>query len=69
MATIELELSDELEARLKRAADRNAVSPSDMAKFILAQQLTREKSTDWMGLIQKGREVLAFLMHEAKKEG
>ena len=67
MATIEIDLSEELEARLKRVADRNAISPPDMAKFILAEQLAREKTIDWMGLINRGREALARILQEAKK--
>lgn len=67
MAIIEIDLSDELEARLKRVADRNAISPPDMAKYILAEQLAREKTIDWMGLINRGREALARILQEAKK--
>ncbi len=67
MAIIEIDLSDELEARLKRVADRSAISPPDMAKFILAEQLAREKTIDWMRLINRGRETLARILQEAKK--
>jgi len=67
MATIELELSDELEARLKRVAARSAVSLPEMAKFILAEQLAREKTIDWMGLVAAGREAVARILQEAKK--
>lgn len=67
MAKIEIDLSEELEARLKRVADRSAISPSDMAKFILAEQLAREKTIDWMGLVAAGREAVAKILQEAKK--
>lgn len=68
MATrLEIELSDELEARLTKVADRVALSPPEVAKMLLAEQLAREKSIDWMGLIQRGREALARIMEEAKK--
>ena len=67
MPIIEIDLSDELEARLKRVDDRNAVSVTDMAKYILAHQLAGEKTINWMGLIQKGREALARFMQETKK--
>jgi len=64
---LEIELSDELEARLTKVADRVALSPPEVAKMLLAEQLAREKSIDWMGLIQRGREALARIMEEAKK--
>lgn len=68
MATrLEIELSDELEARLTKVADRVALSPPEVAKMLLAEQLAREKSIDWMGLINRGREALARIMEEAKK--
>lgn len=67
MVKIEIELSDELEARLDRVVDRVALSAPEVAKMILAEQLAREKSIDWMGLIKRGREALARIMEEAKK--
>ena len=70
MAIIEIDLSDELEARLKRVADRSAVSLPEMAKYILAEQLAREKTIDWMRLVAAGRESLARIariLQEAKK--
>ncbi|GAI93864.1 unnamed protein product [marine sediment metagenome] len=66
---LEIELSDELQARLERVANRVALAPAETAKMLLAEQLAKEKTIDLMGLIQRGREVLARLMQEAKKEG
>lgn len=68
MATIEIELTQELQARLERIASKTALSPSEVAKFILAQELAREKSIDWMALINRGREFLARIIREARKE-
>ncbi len=65
---IEIELSDELLERLERIASKTALSLPEVAKFILAQELAREKSIDWMGLINRGREFLARLMRESGKE-
>ena len=67
MATkIELELSDELQARLEKVATHMALSSSEAAKFILAQHLTSERSFDLMELINKGREVVTRIMQETK---
>ncbi len=65
---LEIELGGELFERLERIAGKTALSPSEVAKFILAQELAREKSIDWMGLINRGREFLARLMRESGKE-
>ena len=67
MPIIEIDLSDELGARLEKVANRRAVSATEMAKYILAHQLAGEKTIDWVGLIQKGREALACFMQETKK--
>jgi len=67
MATkIELELSDELQARLEKVATHMALSSSEAAKFILAQRLTSEKSFDLMELINKGRDVVTRIMQETR---
>ena len=68
MAKIELELGDELSERLKRVADKVALSPSETAKMLLAQQLASERKIDWLALINRGREFFARLMREAGKE-
>ncbi len=65
---IEIELGDELSQRLEKVASKTGLSPSEVAKFILAQELAREKSIDWMGLINRGREFLAHLMRGSGKE-
>ena len=65
---IEIELGDELSERLERIASKTALSLEEVAKFILAQELAREKSIDWVGLINRGREFLARLMRESGKE-
>ncbi len=65
MAKIEIELSDELEARLNEVANRMALSPLETAKIILAEKLVKERSIDWIGLLNKA---LAKIMPEAKKE-
>ncbi|MBA7700429.1 hypothetical protein ES703_109143 [subsurface metagenome] len=64
---IELELSDELYARLKRVADKTALPPGEVAKFILAHELAREKTIDWMWLINKGREFLGRIIRESRE--
>jgi len=64
---IELELSDELYTRLERVADKTALPPGEVAKFILAHELAREKTIDWMWLINKGREFIARIIQEARK--
>ena len=65
---IELELGDELSERLEKNASKVALSPSEMAKFIIAQALAQEKSIDWLALISKGREFLARLIPETRKK-
>lgn len=65
---IEIELGDELSQRLEKVASKTGLSLEEVAKFILAQELAREKSIDWMGLINRGREFLARLMRESGKE-
>jgi len=65
---IELELGDELSERLKRVADKVALSPPETAKMLLAYQLASERRIDWIGLINKGREFIARIMREAGKE-
>ena len=67
MAKIELELGDELSERLKRVADKVALSPSETAKMLLAQQLASERKIDWLALINRGREFLARLIQEARQ--
>ena len=62
MAKIEIELNDELEARLKRVADKVALTPAETAKLLLAQQLASERSIDWVALINKAREVFSRLI-------
>jgi len=68
MAKIELELGDELSERLKRVADKVALSPPETAKMLLAQQLASERKIDWLALINRGREFFARIMREAGKE-
>jgi len=65
---IEIELGNELSERLEKVASKTGLSPPEVAKFILAQELAREKSIDWMGLINRGRDFLARLMRESGKE-
>ncbi len=65
---IELDLGDELSERLKRVADKVALSPSETAKMLLAHQLATERRIDWPALINKGREFIARIMREAGKE-
>ncbi|MBA7636178.1 hypothetical protein ES703_43793 [subsurface metagenome] len=67
MPRIEIELSDELHAKLETVASKMALAPSEMAKFILADGLAREKLIDWLSLINKGREALARITQQAKK--
>ncbi|MBA7703873.1 hypothetical protein ES703_112670 [subsurface metagenome] len=67
MAKIELELGDELSERLKRVADKVALSPSETAKMLLAQQLASERKIDWLALINRGREFLARIIQEARQ--
>jgi len=67
MAKIELELGDELSERLKRVADKVALSPSETAKMLLAQQLAGERKIDWLALINKGREFLARIIRESRE--
>jgi len=66
MPKVEIELNDELHAKLESIASKMALAPSEMAKFILAQQLAA-KSIDWLALINRGREVLARITQQAKK--
>ncbi|GAJ23148.1 unnamed protein product [marine sediment metagenome] len=67
MAKIELELGDELSERLRRVADKVALSPSETAKMLLAQQLASERKIDWLALINRGREFLARIIQEARQ--
>lgn len=62
MAKIEVDLSEELEARLKKIADTNAVSLPEMAKYILVHQLSEQREIDWGELISKGRQLLRRLI-------
>lgn len=64
MAKLELELGDELSERLERAASKMGLSPSEAAKFILAQALASERSII-DELFDKGREFFVNLI--AKK--
>ena len=66
MPKVEIDLNDELHTKLETVASKMALSPSEMAKFILAQQLA-DKSIDWMALVNKARAVLARMTQEAKK--
>jgi RecA-family ATPase len=68
MAKIELELGDELFERLEEVAKKTALSPAEMAKFIIAEALARGKTIDWMALLKKGREFLANLIQQSRKE-
>jgi len=68
MAKIELELGDELSERLEEAAKKVALSPAEMAKFIIAEALARGKTIDWAALLNKGREFLANLIQQSRKE-
>ena len=68
MAKIELELGDELYQRLEEVAKKTALSPAETAKFIIAEALARGKAIDWMALLKKGREFVAWLIQEVKKE-
>ena len=65
---IEIELGDELSQRLEKVASKSALSVEEVAKFILAQELAREKLIDLTALINRGREFLARLMRESGKE-
>lgn len=65
---IEIELTDGLYERLEKIASKTALSLEEVAKFILAQELAREKAIDWMGFINRGREFLARLMRESGKK-
>jgi len=67
MPRIEIELNDELHAKLESVASKMALDPSEMAKFILAEGLAREKSIDWLARINRGREALARIVQQAKK--
>lgn len=62
MAKIEVDLSEELEDRLKKVADANAVSLPEMAKYILVHQLSEQREIDWGELISKGRQILRRLI-------
>lgn len=64
---IELDLGDELSERLKRVADKVALSPPETAKMLLAHQLASERRIDWLALINRGREFLARIIQEARK--
>jgi len=68
MAKIELELGDELFERLEEVAKKTALSPSEMAKFIIAEALARGKTIDWAALLNKGREFLARVIQQSRKE-
>ena len=68
MAKIELELGDELYQRLEEIAKKTALTPAETAKFIIAEALARGKAIDWMALLKKGREFLAYLIQEVRKE-
>jgi RecA-family ATPase len=68
MANIELELGDELFERLEGVAKKAALSPTEMAKFIIAEALARGKTIDWAALLNKGREFLANLIQQSRKE-
>jgi predicted transcriptional regulator len=68
MAKIELELGDELSERLEEVAKKTALSPAEMAKFIIAEALARGKAIDWAALLKKGREFLANLIQQSRKE-
>ena len=67
MHKVEMELTDELYQRLEEVATRTALTPAETAKFILAQQLAR-RGIDWLALINKGREFVARLIQEVRKE-
>jgi len=68
MAKIELELGDELFERLEEVAKKTALSPSEMAKFIIAEALARGKTIDRAALLNKGREFLARVIQQSRKE-
>jgi len=68
MAKIELELGAELYQRLEEVAKKTALSPAETAKFIIAEALARGKSIDWAALFNKGREFLARIIQEVRKE-
>ena len=65
---IELELGDELYQRLEEVAKKAALTPAEMAKFIIAEALARGKTIDWMALLSKGREFLAHIIQETRKK-
>ncbi len=67
MAKLEIELGDELSERLKRVADKVALSPSETAKMLLAQQLAGERKIDWLALINRGREFFTRIIQETRK--
>ena len=67
MAKLEIELGDELSERLKRVADKVALSPSETAKMLLAQQLATERRIDWPALINRGREFFSRIIQEARQ--
>jgi len=48
-------------------ADKVALSPSETAKMLLAQQLATERKIDWLALINRGREFIARIIREARK--
>lgn len=58
MSKIELELGDELSARLEKVATKVALSPSETAKMILAHELMAERRIDWLQIMISGRELL-----------
>ncbi|GAI59759.1 unnamed protein product, partial [marine sediment metagenome] len=61
-------LSGELYERLEKVASKTALSLEEVAKFILAQELARERLLDLAALINRGREFFARLIRESRKE-
>ena len=62
MAKIELDLGEELSARLEKVASKVALSPAETAKMILAHELASERKIDWLEVIRKGRELLSRIL-------
>ncbi len=62
MPKIELELGDELNARLEKVAHKVALSPSETIKMILAHELISERRIDWLQIMISGRELLRRLI-------
>lgn len=67
MRTIQFEINDELEARIQKIADRNAVSLEEAAKWVIATNLTPREKPCWMESITELTKLLSKALDSLPK--